>query len=231
MATTAKLHLPSVSSVSNGSKLPGCGPGLETDWTVGFGFLPGKHGYSAGTETGLNGTTISSYGSYNFGSHSVFELSLYCDLIYMWNVWIDALSRLPFSDLQSDQYGLSRFEIKPNITPKRSGFHRDSTTIDPIGNRRQGDERGHLTAYCTYRICHDTMRTPIVNCSKKCWLLRSGFCVETRGSSPEPNRNLDLLHTLSVSSPSGIYCLRCWWIAAPARSIMHCMTAVAGGLL
>ena len=123
---------------------------------------------------------------------------------------IDALFHLPFSDLWSDQYSMSRYEIKPNITPKWLGFHRNSTTIDPIANRTIGDERGHTTAYFVYRLCHDTMRTPILNCSKKCWLLMSGFRVETRCISSVPGwnqtqdqiGNSDPLLTLHVN-----YCL------------------------
>jgi len=110
-------------------------------------------------------------------------------MIYRWNVQIDALFRLPFWDLQSDQYSLSHFEIKPIVTPYWPGFHRNSMTIHPIANRRMGDERGHQTAYITYRLCCDTMRTSILNWSKICWLLRSGFCVETRCNSPILGRN------------------------------------------
>jgi len=103
-------------------------------------------------------------------------------------VQIDALFQLLFSDLRSDQYSLSRFEIKLKITPKWPGFHCDSMTIGPIVNRRTGDERGHQTAYFPYRLCHDTISTQILNCSKKCWMLRSWFCLETRCNGPDPNR-------------------------------------------
>jgi len=109
-------------------------------------------------------------------------------MIHTWNVQIDALFHLPFSDLRSDYYSFSRLEIKPKNTPKWPGFHRDSMRIGPIANRRLGDERGHQTAYFTYRLCRDTMRTQILNCSKKCWLLRSGFCVETSCNGPVPGR-------------------------------------------
>ena len=145
-------------------------------------------------------------------------------MIYTWNVQIDALFHLLFSDLWSDQYSLSRCEIKPKITPKGPGFHRDPMTIGPIANRRTGDERGHQSAYFTYRLCPDTIRTQILNWSKKCWLLRSGFCVETRCNSLVPgwnqtrNRpgNLDPLLTLppyplislSLSPPQLYYHLR-----------------------
>ena len=97
-------------------------------------------------------------------------------------------------------------EIKLKITPKWPGFHRYSTTIGPIANRRMWDKRGHQTAYFTYRLCHDTMRTPILNWSKICWLLTSGFCLETSWNGPVPGRNrtrnwtrnLDPLLTLSM---------------------------------
>jgi len=46
------------SSVSNGSGLPGCGPGLEPDRMVRFGLLPGKQGYPAGSGTGWNRTAV-----------------------------------------------------------------------------------------------------------------------------------------------------------------------------
>jgi len=56
-------------SVSNGSGLPGCGPGLEPDWMVQSGLLPGKQGYPPGSGTGSNRTAVPFYGSYNFGSN------------------------------------------------------------------------------------------------------------------------------------------------------------------
>jgi hypothetical protein len=129
-------------------------------------------------------------------------------MIFMWNVQIDALFRLPFSDLRSDQYSLGRLEIKPKYIPKWPGFHRDSTRIGPIANRRTGNERGHQTAYFTYRLCHDTMRTPILDWSKKCWLLRSEFCVETRCNGLVPGQTrtqnqtgtLDPLLTLDTAN-------------------------------
>jgi len=152
-----------VVSVSNGSGLPGFGPGLEPDRMPQFGLLPGKQGYPPGSGTGWNRTAVPFYGSYNFASNSVFEFWSYRNMIYTRNVQIDALIHLPFSDLRWDQYSLSRFDIKPKITPKWPGFHRDSMAIGPIANRRIGDERGHQTAYFTYRLCRDTMRTPILN--------------------------------------------------------------------
>jgi len=58
-----------VASVSNGSGLPGCGPGLEPDRMLRSGFLPGKQGYHPGPGTGLKRTAVPFYGSYNFGSN------------------------------------------------------------------------------------------------------------------------------------------------------------------
>jgi len=173
-----------VTSVSDSSGLPGCSPGFEQDRMVGYGLVRRKQGYPACSQTGLNRTAVSFYGSYNFGSNPVFEFSTYCNMIHTWNVQIDALFHLPFSDLRLHQYSLSCFEIKPNVAAKWLGFHRNSTSIDPIANRRMGDERGHQTAYFTYRLCRDMMRTPILNWSKKCRLLRSGFCVGTRCNWP-----------------------------------------------
>jgi hypothetical protein len=56
-------------SVSNGSGLPGCGLGLEPDRMVQSGRLRGKQGYPPGSGTGWNRTTVSYYGSFNFGSN------------------------------------------------------------------------------------------------------------------------------------------------------------------
>ena len=47
-------------------------------------------------------------------------------------------------------------------------FHSDSTDIDPIGNRKTGDERARQTAYFMYRLCCDTMRIEILNLSESC---------------------------------------------------------------
>ena len=105
-------------SVRNGSGLPGHGPPLERNRIVGPWLLPWKQECSADSGSGSNRTAVPSYGSYNFGSNSVFELSSYRDIIYTWNVPIDTLFHLQFPDLWSDQYSLSRFEIKLNITPK-----------------------------------------------------------------------------------------------------------------
>jgi hypothetical protein len=41
-----------LSSVSKGSGLPGCGPGLEPDRMVQSGLLKGKQGYPTGSGTG-----------------------------------------------------------------------------------------------------------------------------------------------------------------------------------
>jgi hypothetical protein len=58
-----------ITSVTNGSRLPGCGLGLEPDWMVQFGLLPGKQGYPPGLGTGWNWTAVPFYGSYNFDSN------------------------------------------------------------------------------------------------------------------------------------------------------------------
>jgi hypothetical protein len=58
-----------MSSISNGSRLPGCGPGLEPNQMVQSGLLPGKQGYSLGSGTGWNWPAVPSCGSYNFGSN------------------------------------------------------------------------------------------------------------------------------------------------------------------
>jgi len=60
-------------SVSNGSRLPGCSPGLEPDRMVQSGLLPGNQGYPLGLGTGLNRTAVPFNRSYNFGSNLVFE--------------------------------------------------------------------------------------------------------------------------------------------------------------
>ena len=56
-----------VTSVSNGSGLPGCGLGLEQDRMLQSGLLPGKQGYPPGSGTGWNRTAVPFHGSYNFG--------------------------------------------------------------------------------------------------------------------------------------------------------------------
>jgi len=90
----------------------------------------------------------------------------------------------------------------------RRVFDRDSTNICRIANLKPGGERATKTAQSTYWSCCDTIRTQILNWRKNCWLLRSGFCVETRcnGSVPGWNRtrnqpgNFDPLLTLVISS-------------------------------
>jgi len=56
-------------SVSNSYGLPGCGPGLEPDRMVQFGFFSGKQGYPAGSRMGWNRTVVPYYGSCNFASN------------------------------------------------------------------------------------------------------------------------------------------------------------------
>jgi len=55
VAELSRTYLPinaAISSVSNGSGLPGCSPGLEPDRMVQSGLLPGKQGYPPGSGTG-----------------------------------------------------------------------------------------------------------------------------------------------------------------------------------
>jgi len=70
-----------LTSVSNGSWLPGCGPGLELDRMVQFGLLPGIQGNPAGSGTGRNRSAVPYYGSCNFASNYVSEFWSYRDMI------------------------------------------------------------------------------------------------------------------------------------------------------
>jgi len=87
-------------------------------------------------------------------------------------------------------------------------FDCDSRNTCRIANLKAGGEWATKTAQSTYWSCCDTIRTQILNWSKKCWLLRSGFCVETWCNSSVPgwnqirNRpgNLDPLLTLLLMS-------------------------------
>lgn len=126
-------------------------------------------------------------------SNYVFEFSSYRNMIHMWNVQCDAQLHLPFSDLWSDQYLLTHCEIKPIITPKWPGIQCNSTRIDPIANWTTEDESAPQTAYFTYRLCYNTMWTPILNCRKKWWLVGGVFCMETRCNGPEPNWEFGLI--------------------------------------
>jgi len=56
-------------SVSNGSGLPGCGPGLEADRMIQSWLLHGLQGYPPGSVRGSNRTAVPFYHSYNFGSN------------------------------------------------------------------------------------------------------------------------------------------------------------------
>jgi hypothetical protein len=58
-----------MSSVSNGSGIPGCSLGFDPDRMAQSKLLPGTQGYLTGSVTGSNRTTVSFYGSYNFGSN------------------------------------------------------------------------------------------------------------------------------------------------------------------
>jgi len=115
-----------------------------------------------------------------------------------------SLFHLPLSDLRSDWYSLSGCEIKAQFKRNWRVFDRDPTNTCRIANLKPGGERATKTAQSTYWSCCDTIRTQILNWSKKCWLFSIGFCVETRcnGSVPGWNRtrnrpgNLDPLLTL-----------------------------------
>ena len=69
--------------VNNGSGLPGRGPGLEPCRTVQAGLLSGIQGYPQGSGTRSNWTAVPFYGSYNFESNQLFEISSYRDMISM----------------------------------------------------------------------------------------------------------------------------------------------------
>jgi len=58
-----------ITSVSNGSGLPGCSAGLEPDRMVQSGLLPAKQEYPPGSRTGWNRTAVPFYGVYNFASN------------------------------------------------------------------------------------------------------------------------------------------------------------------
>jgi hypothetical protein len=47
-------------------------------------------------------------------------------------------------------------------------FHSNWININLIANRRLGDESGHQTAYCMYRLCCDMMRNQILNLRGSC---------------------------------------------------------------
>jgi len=70
-------------------------------------------------------------------------------------------------------------------------FDRDSANTCRIANLKAGGESATETAQSTYWSFSDMIRTQILNWSKKCWLLRSGLCVETPlqrfGSRLEPD--------------------------------------------
>jgi len=61
LAGERKLHQMANATVSNGSGLPGCGPGLERDQMVQSGFSPGKPWNPPGSGTGSNWTAVPFY--------------------------------------------------------------------------------------------------------------------------------------------------------------------------
>jgi hypothetical protein len=72
---------------------------------------------------------------------------------------------------------------------KWPGLHPDPTKIGPIATQTKGDERGHQTAYYTYRLCRDKMRTLIHNWSQKCCIVKNKLWVEIRCNGPVPVKN------------------------------------------
>jgi len=68
-------------------------------------------------------------------------------------------------------------------------FDRDSTNTCQIANPTAGVETATKTAQSTYWSCCHTIRTQILNCSKKCRLSGSRFCVETSCNGLVPGWN------------------------------------------
>jgi len=137
-----------------------------------------------------------------------------------------SLFHLPLSDLRSDWYLLSGCEIKAEFKRNWRVFDRDSTNTCRIANRKAGGESTTKTAQSTYWTCCDMIRTQILNWSKKCWLLRSGFCVETRcnssvsGWNRTRNRpgNLDPLLTLSLVQQVHVIFR---WVITPIQGLLN----------
>jgi len=105
---------------------------------------------------------------------------------------------------------------------------RDSTDTCQIADLKAGGERATKTAQSTYWSCCDMIRTQILNWSKKCWLLRSGFWVETCCNSSVPGwnwtrnwpGNLDPLLTLPCGCNESV---GCWFCVC--RDTLQCMIA------
>ena len=97
---------------------------------------------------------------------------------YMMNMHIvqfSPLFNLPLSNLRLDQYSLNHCERWWCIGRKVQVFDSDYMNIGPIVNVRAWGERGAKTTQSTYRSCHDTIRTQILNWSQNCRLRKPGF--------------------------------------------------------
>ena len=91
-----------------------------------------------------------------------FEFSAHRNMINTWNMQFDDLLHLPFCDLQSDQWSLSRIGNPVILAWHLAQFQSYSTSIDPITNLILGDETGHQSAHFTYCLWGDTMRIEIL---------------------------------------------------------------------
>jgi len=100
-------------------------------------------------------------------SNQVVEFSLY-NMIYTWKVRCEVLCHLLFADLWSDQYSLSRCGKSAIFDWFLAWFHSNSTSIDPIGIWKIGDERAHKTAHFTYISCCDMIIPQILSCREIC---------------------------------------------------------------
>jgi len=89
-----------------------------------------------------------------------------------------------FSNLYSDQYSLSRYEITLKITPKSQVFNTYTTNLAHIQNWRPAGERAPKTASFTYRSCHNTIRTQKLNWSENAGLGRARL---SSGNRPKSN--------------------------------------------
>jgi len=110
---------------------------------------------------------------------------LYRKIIYMRNMQCDALFHLPFSSLRLDQYSSTCFEKPLILTGFLALFPSDCMSIHPIPIRRTWNERGHHTAYFTYRLCCDTMKIQKLNSSESC---RTREIQLYSSSNPAPNQ-------------------------------------------
>jgi len=173
------IYFFAIFSVSNGSWLPSCCACLKLDRSSGPDSIPTQRPKPQGLGHGWNQAVDSLGGLFNSRSNYVFRFTSYrTDIIYRSNMQREAIVQHLFSNLWSDEYLLSCYEVKLKIPPKWLVFHCDSMSINPIANRRTGDERGHQTAYFTHRWYCDAMRTETLNCGGKWRLFSSRFRVD-----------------------------------------------------